>query len=134
MIAIHLSHESTPPRAVYTPSSKQHRKSLSLVHPILPGRIASKHQGAASLIIQRQTSLRTNFQNPRHAVQQSLILDRITALQELDIVRLAVDLLCKLSLCHLVWAFFRATVSDILAYLCGDFIGGNDVVGAVDFG
>ena len=40
----------------------------------------------------------------------------------------------QLRLRHLVGTLFRAAVADVLADFRGDFVRGDDVVGAVDFG
>ena len=85
------------------------------------------------LVFHRQTSLRTNLEDAGNFVEQSLVLHRITSLERFDVVGRGIDLLCQLSLCHLV-RFLTPSVPDRCAQLGGDFGGGDDIVGAVDFG
>ena len=81
-----------------------------------------------SLVVQRQPRLRTNLEHSRHLIQQRLVLDRIPALQRLDVLGRRVHLLSQLRLGHLVRTLFRAAVADVLADLGGDLVWGDDVV------
>ena len=81
-----------------------------------------------SLVIQRQPRLRTNLEHSRHLIQQRLVLNRIPALQRLDILGRRVHLLSQLRLRHLVGTLFRAAVADVLANLRGNFVRGDNVV------
>jgi len=81
----------------------------------------------------RLPRLRTYLQHAADLVQQRLVLDRGTALQQLDVVGLGVDLLGQLRLRELE-AVLGAAVLDRVGDLAVEFEGGDDVVGAVDFG
>ena len=85
------------------------------------------------LLIQRLTGLRADLEDSRNLVQQRLVLDSLTALQSLDIVCLSIDLLRELRLCHLVGGL-GAAITDRIANFGVDFLDGDDIVGAVDFG
>lgn len=65
-----------------------------------------------TLVIKRLPCLRTNFQHPRHPVQQPLVLRPLPALQQLDIIRLRIHLLRQLRLRHLIRPLFRASLAN----------------------
>ena len=86
-----------------------------------------------SVIIQSIPRLRTNLQHPRHLIEQRLILNRVSTLQILDIVRLRIHFLGQLRLRHLIRPFLGSAVADGLSDLGADLLRRDDVVCAVDF-
>lgn len=86
------------------------------------------------VFIQRLAGLGTNLQSPGNPIQQSLVLSPLPTLQQLDIIRWSIDLLCQLSLSHLIGPFFRTTSADGGPDLRTGLLNRHNVVGAVNFG
>ena len=104
-----------------------------LPHPVHLAHIAfSPPLPALVLVRQRLPRLRTDLQHPSHLVQQGLVLDRRPTLQQLDIVRLCIHLLCQLRLRQLE-ALLRPPVLNRLRNLRVQLLWRYDVVRAVDF-
>lgn len=90
------------------------------IHPILRLR--------RFCLIQRFPCLGTNLQHPCDTVEQALILDRLTAFQQLDIVGRRIDLLRQLRLRHFVGTWLTTPVADLCADFSSGFLYGDDIV------
>ena len=93
----------------------------------------SGHLFLGPLIRQRFARLGADLQHPTDFVKQLLIFDGLPTFQGLDIVCRSVGFLCELGLGHLE-PFFAAAPLDGVGHFGVCFLGGDDVVGSVDFG
>ena len=84
------------------------------------------------LPIQRLSRLRAHLQHSCHPIQQSLVLDPLAALQQLDLARRRVHLARQLRLRHFI-RLLTAAVADRRANFCTGFLHGDNIVRAVDF-
>ena len=111
------------------------QSTINRLHHPKCGSFINHSNGAVSgsVFIQRLSSLRTDLEDAAHLVDEGLILESLTALQILDIVRWCVRLLRQLCLCHLVWVL-GSSVSDSIAKGGGSLLWYDDLVGAVDVG
>ena len=91
-------------------------------------------QDLLAVLVQRLARLGTNLQCPSHTIQKTLIFDTFSALKQLDVICWSIDLLCQLSLSHLVLTFFRTSCTNRSADFSSCLLNGHDVVRSIDFG
>lgn len=79
-------------------------------------------------LIQRFPRLGTNLQHPCDTIEQALILNRLTAFQQLDIIGRRIDLLRELRLRHFMGTWLATPVADLCADFGSGFLYWDDVV------
>lgn len=102
--------------------------------PLLPYCLPPRGLSLEPLLlpIQRFARLGTNFQNAGDAVEETLVLDGVSALEQFDVVGGCVDFLGQLRLGHLVGSLLATSVPDVGSDFRPGFLHGNDVVRSVD--
>jgi hypothetical protein len=102
-------------------------------HPVLPHQIPDPRV-APHLLLPRQrlSSPGTNVQLLRHPIQQPLVLNPLSTLQQLDILPRGIHSSSKLLLSEFI-RVFGTTSTDRIADLGACFLGHDDIIGAVHF-
>ena len=84
------------------------------------------------LVRDRLASPRADFQDPADLIQQGLVLDGVSALEQLDVVCLRIHFLGQLCL-RVLESLLCPAVLDGFGDLGVHFLRRHDIIGAVDF-
>ena len=119
---------------LYTPKSRPSSPSLSLPSTLVAIIAIFLFLCLRLMPIRdRFPSPGTDLQDPADLVQESLVLDRTSALEQLDVVRLSIHFLGQLCLRHLE-ALLCPAVLDGFGDIGVHLLRSDDVIRAIDFG